>query len=58
MTGRGWCSSDGDIVSKPLLDEKTRNEFDRIFRHGKYAKEKQKEFEKSDYLPVEEQKYQ
>jgi hypothetical protein len=37
MTGRGWVDGSG-IKSKPLMDEATRDEFDRIFRHGKYAK--------------------
>lgn len=36
MTGRGWAIG-SDIISKPLLDEQTRDEFDRIFKKGKYA---------------------
>ena len=39
MTGRGWITG-SDIHSKPYDTEEARDNFDRIFKHGKYDKTK------------------
>lgn len=48
MTGKGWITGE-DIRSKPYDSEEVRDNFDRIFKKGKYS-EKPTELEmKEEY---------